>query len=103
MNLINNAIDAMGSRGGLLEVRSRLEGDRVVVDIADTGHGISDGVMSRMFEPFFTTKPVGKGTGLGLSICYGIIKKLGGNLTVDSSVGLGTTFHVYIPTHAEIG
>jgi two-component system NtrC family sensor kinase len=103
MNLINNAIDAMGSGGGLLEVRSRLEGDRVVVDIADTGHGISDGVMSRMFEPFFTTKPVGKGTGLGLSICYGIIKKLGGNLTVDSSVGLGTTFHVYIPTHAEIG
>jgi two-component system NtrC family sensor kinase len=59
--------------------------------------------MSRMFEPFFTTKPVGKGTGLGLSICYGIIKKLGGKLTVESSVGLGTTFHVYIPTHAQIG
>ena len=103
MNLINNAIDSMGSGGGLLEVRSRLEGDSVVVDIADTGHGISDGVMSRMFEPFFTTKPVGKGTGLGLSICYGIIKKLGGKLTVESSVGLGTTFHVYIPTHAQIG
>jgi len=57
--------------------------------------------MARIFDPFFTTKPVGKGTGLGLSICYGIIKKLGGNLTVDSSVGLGTTFHVNIPIHAQ--
>jgi two-component system NtrC family sensor kinase len=101
MNLINNAIDAIGSGGGLLEIRSRAEGDKVVVDIADTGHGISKSVMARIFDPFFTTKPVGKGTGLGLSICYGIIKKLGGNLTVDSSVGLGTTFHVNIPIHAE--
>ncbi len=99
MNLINNAIDAIGPGGGLLEVRSRTEGDEVVVDIADTGHGISEGVMSRMFEPFYTTKPVGKGTGLGLSICYGIIKKLGGKLTVESSIGLGTTFHVSIPIH----
>ena len=103
LNLINNAIDAMGSGGGLLEIRSRQEGNHVVVDVADTGHGISDSVMSRMFEPFYTTKPVGKGTGLGLSICYGIIKKLGGNLTVDSSVGLGTTFHVHIPIHAKAG
>jgi two-component system, NtrC family, sensor kinase len=101
MNLINNAIDAMGSGGGLLEIRSGVEGDKVVVDVADTGHGISREVMSRMFEPFFTTKPIGKGTGLGLSICYGIIKKLGGNLTVDSSVGLGTTFHVSVPIHGE--
>ncbi len=101
MNLINNAIDAMGSGGGLLEIRSGVEGDKVVVDVADTGHGISKEVMSRIFEPFFTTKPVGKGTGLGLSICYGIIKKLGGDLTVDSSVGLGTTFHVYIPIHGS--
>ncbi len=101
MNLINNAIDAIGSGGGLLEIRSRVDGDRVVVDLADTGHGISKGVMGRIFDPFFTTKPVGKGTGLGLSICYGIIKKLGGNLTVDSTVGLGTTFHVHIPIDAE--
>ncbi|MFZ0927302.1 MAG: ATP-binding protein [Syntrophobacteraceae bacterium] len=101
MNLINNAIDAIGSGGGLLEIRSGVEGDKVVVDIADTGHGISKSVMARIFDPFFTTKPVGKGTGLGLSICYGIIKKLGGTLTVDSSVGLGTTFHVHIPIHDE--
>ncbi len=102
MNLINNAIDAIGSGGGLLEISSRVAADKVVVDIADTGHGISREVMSRMFEPFFTTKPVGKGTGLGLSICYGIIKKLGGSLTVDSSVGLGTTFHVHIPIHGGV-
>jgi two-component system NtrC family sensor kinase len=101
MNLINNAIDAIGSGGGLLEIRSGVEGDKVVVDIADTGHGISKSVMARIFDPFFTTKPVGKGTGLGLSICYGIIQKLGGTLTVDSSVGLGTTFHVHIPIHDE--
>jgi len=101
MNLINNAIDAMGSGGGLLEIRTGMKGNNVVVDVADTGHGISEEVISRMFEPFFTTKSVGKGTGLGLSICYGIIKKLGGNLTVDSSVGLGTTFHVSIPIHGE--
>ncbi len=101
MNLINNAIDAIGSGGGLLEIRSRVEGENVVVDVADTGHGISKSVMARIFDPFFTTKPVGKGTGLGLSICYGIVKKLGGNLTVDSSVGLGTTFHVNIPIRAE--
>jgi two-component system NtrC family sensor kinase len=81
----------------LLEISSRVEDQNVVIDVADTGHGIPKSVMARMFEPFFTTKPVGKGTGLGLSICYGIIKKLGGNLTVDSTVGLGTTFHVTIP------
>jgi len=101
INLVNNAIDAIGTGGGLLEISSRVEGDSVVVDVSDTGHGISKDVMARMFDPFFTTKPVGKGTGLGLSICYGIIKKLGGNLTVDSTVGLGTTFHVYIPIDAQ--
>lgn len=101
MNLINNAFDAMGSKGGSLEIRSRVAAGRVVVDVADTGRGIPKTVMERMFDPFFTTKPAGKGTGLGLSICYGIVKNLGGNLTVDSTVGVGTTFHVHIPAHAE--
>jgi len=101
MNLINNALDAMGSAGGSLEVRTRMEGGEVVVDIADTGPGIPKAAIARIFDPFFTTKPAGKGTGLGLSICYGIIKKLGGKLTVDSAVGLGATFHVHIPVRTE--
>lgn len=103
INLINNAIDAMGSGGGLLEIRSRLEGDQAVIDIADTGHGIPNTVMNRIFEPFFTTKPVGKGTGLGLSICYGIIRKLGGTITVNSTVGLGTTFRISLPVRTGDG
>ena len=100
MNLINNAIDAIGE-GGTIEIRSGMEGGNAVVDIADTGQGIPGDVLERIFDPFFTTKPVGKGTGLGLSICYGILKKLGGNITVDSRVGAGTTFHVHIPIGAK--
>jgi two-component system, NtrC family, sensor kinase len=103
MNLINNAIDAMGTSGGVLEIRSKLDNGRIVIDVADTGHGIPKAVLPRMFDPFFTTKPVGKGTGLGLSICYGIVKKLGGNITVNSSVGLGTTFHIYLPAQENDG
>jgi two-component system NtrC family sensor kinase len=53
--------------------------------------------MPRIFDPFFTTKPVGKGTGLGLSICYGIIKRIGGDITVNSAVGAGTSFHIQLP------
>ncbi|MDR3567497.1 MAG: ATP-binding protein [Syntrophobacteraceae bacterium] len=96
INLINNAIDASGE-GGTITIRSRLEEGSVVIDIEDTGQGIPGDILERVFDPFFTTKPVGKGTGLGLSICYGIVKKLGGSITVDSMVGAGTTFHVHIP------
>ncbi len=101
MNLINNAVDAMSPTGGSLKIRSRAENNEVVVDLADTGHGMSKTVMARVFDPFFTTKPAGRGTGLGLSICYGIIKKLGGSLTVDSTVGVGTTFRVRIPIRTQ--
>jgi two-component system NtrC family sensor kinase len=67
------------------------------VDVADSGQGIPKSILPRIFDPFFTTKPVGKGSGLGLSICYGIVKKMGGEITVNSAVGLGTTFHVHVP------
>jgi two-component system NtrC family sensor kinase len=97
LNMINNGLDAMDSKGGKIEVISRVSGDFVVVDVADTGVGIPKSNLQRIFDPFFTTKPVGKGTGLGLSICYGIMKKMGGDLTVNSAVGLGTTFHIHIP------
>ena len=97
LNLINNAIDAIGTGGGSIEITSRLDGENVIIDVADTGQGIPNELMNRIFDPFFTTKPVGKGTGLGLSICYGIIKKMGGDITLNSSVGIGTTFHVHLP------
>jgi two-component system NtrC family sensor kinase len=97
LNLINNAIDAIGTGGGSIEITSRLNGEYVTIDVADTGQGIPDELMNRIFDPFFTTKPVGKGTGLGLSICYGIIKKMGGDITVNSGVGMGAAFHVHLP------
>jgi two-component system, NtrC family, sensor kinase len=65
--------------------------------VADTGQGIPHELLNRIFDPFFTTKPVGKGTGLELSICYGIIKKMGGDITFDNRLGAGTTFHVHLP------
>ncbi|MEE9505177.1 MAG: ATP-binding protein [Thermodesulfobacteriota bacterium] len=97
LNLINNAIDAMEKEGGTISIKSRLDGKNVVIDLADNGPGIPQANLLRIFDPFFTTKPVGKGTGLGLSICYGIIKKMGGEISVESNVGTGTTFHVYMP------
>ncbi len=96
LNLINNAIDAIGTGGGSIEITSRFNGGYVVIDVADTGQGIPNELINRIFDPFFTTKPVGKGTGLGLSICYGIIKKMGGDITLNSSVGMGATFHVHL-------
>lgn len=101
LNLINNALDAMETKGGSLTIESRLEKDRVVVEIADTGMGIPEANLNRIFDPFFTTKPVGKGTGLGLSICYGIVDKMGGKIEVRSRVGHGTTFTVHLPVPAE--
>jgi two-component system NtrC family sensor kinase len=97
LNLINNALDAMEKEGGALEISSRLDGEFVTVKVADTGPGIPGANLARIFDPFFTTKPVGKGTGLGLSICYGIIKKMGGDIEVRSTVGAGAAFLVKIP------
>jgi len=101
LNLINNAIDAIGTGGGEVSITSRVDGEKVVIDVQDTGHGIPKAILPRIFDPFFTTKPVGKGTGLGLSICYGIVKKLGGEITVNSAVGLGTSFHIHLPIHGR--
>jgi len=97
LNLINNALDAMGKDGGEINIISRVRGDNIVIGIDDNGQGIAAANLNRIFDPFYTTKPVGKGTGLGLSICYGIIKKLGGEIIVKSTKGTGTKFRVYIP------
>lgn len=78
LNMINNAVDTMENKGGLLNITTGLEENFVVIKIADNGPGIPESNLSRIFEPLFTTKPVGKGTGLGLSICYSIIQKMGG-------------------------
>jgi len=99
LNLINNSLDAIDKEGGRIDITSRVDGNYVIVDVADTGHGIPKSYLPWIFDPFFTTKPVGKGTGLGLSIVYGIIEKMGGEISVNSAVGLGTTFHIRIPLH----
>ena len=98
LNLINNALDAMEKEGGILNITTHLQGDYLVVEVSDTGPGIPEANLQRIFDPFFTTKPVGKGTGLGLSICYGIIKKMGGEINVKSALGKGTTFTITLPT-----
>jgi two-component system NtrC family sensor kinase len=97
LNLINNALDAMEKKGGVIDVTTLMEGDHIAVQVADNGPGIPEANLARIFDPFFTTKPVGKGTGLGLSICYGIIKKMGGEIDVRSVIDVGATFRVLIP------
>ena len=97
LNIINNALDAMDKLGGVLKIFSRLENNFIVIEITDNGPGIPGPNLQKIFNPFFTTKPVGKGTGLGLSICYGIIKNLGGEIVVHSTVGAGASFFIKIP------
>jgi len=96
LNLLVNAAQAIPDKGAIT-IRSGQVGDDVFIAIADTGAGIPAENLPRLFEPFFTTKPVGKGTGLGLSIAYGIMQKHGGRLEVDSTVGEGTTFTLWLP------
>ncbi len=96
MNLLVNAAHAIKERGSIT-VRTGMEGDEVWVDIADTGDGIAPEHMQKIFDPFFTTKPIGKGTGLGLSLSYGIVEKHHGRIEVQSEVGKGTTFRVWLP------
>ena len=96
MNLLVNAAHAIETQG-TITVRTRQEGDMVCISFTDTGKGIDPEHLNRIFEPFFTTKAVGKGTGLGLSICYDIIHKHAGEILVDSTVGVGTTFTVKLP------
>src|SRR5258706_139841 len=100
--------------GGLLTIRTRNVGEResqrlerqglplgeyVLIEVEDTGHGMTLEVQEKVFEPFFTTKGVGKGTGLGLATVYGIVKQTGGYIFVDSAAGKGTVFRVYLPRH----
>jgi signal transduction histidine kinase len=100
-NLIDNAVDAMDGTG-TLTLRTRAEGDGVVVEIADTGSGMPAEVVARAFEPFFTTKDVGKGTGLGLDIARRIVvERHGGRIDIDSDASRGTTMRVTLPPKAR--
>jgi two-component system, NtrC family, sensor kinase len=96
LNLITNAAQAMGDHGKLL-IRTSRNGDMVETKVTDDGPGIPDQVLPKIFDPFFTTKPIGEGTGLGLSIVHKIVSAHGGNVSVDTAIGQGTTFTVSLP------
>jgi len=101
LNLLLNAAQAIPEgnvEANEIRVVTRATGNRVVVEVRDTGTGIAREVIDRVFEPFFTTKPVGVGTGLGLSISHGIVTSLGGRIEVESEPGKGTTFRVLLPS-----
>ena len=98
INLIVNALDAVSDAcEPRLIVRTERRPEQCLIEVSDNGQGIKPEHMDRLFEPFFTTKPVGKGTGLGLSISYILVQKQGGQITVRSQVGRGTTFTIRLP------
>jgi len=112
MNLCTNAAHAMRGNGGLLEISlSKVDIDALVaaqypdihpgayvkLSVRDTGHGMTTDILAKIFDPYFTTKQVGEGSGLGLAVVHGIVKSHGGEITVYSEPGKGTTFHVYFP------
>jgi PAS domain S-box-containing protein len=98
LNLMTNASDAMPD-GGRLTVRARADipMGRVVIDFSDTGQGIAESDLRKIWEPFYTSKPEGKGTGLGLPICSRIVEEHGGEITLESELGKGTTVRVILP------
>ncbi len=117
LNLCTNAAHAMSEgKGELIVSLSPVEinprdasninhgltpGMYLQLSVSDTGHGIDPGIMDRIFDPFFTTKKPGEGTGMGLSVVHGIVKSYNGAITVESKVGEGTTFHIYLPLLME--
>ena len=102
LNLLTNASQAIG-REGTITITTRPAGsDTVEVEIRDSGCGIPAKNLKKIFDPFFSTKPPGQGTGLGLSISHGLIRQLGGDIRVTSTVGQGTTFTVTLPERALV-
>jgi two-component system NtrC family sensor kinase len=113
LNLVMNALQAMG-RPGTVRLSLAHEhaippagveagsGDYVRLSVEDAGKGIDPAVLPRVFEPFFTTKGIGEGTGLGLSVSYGIIREHGGWIEVESRVGVGSRFSVFLPESAAL-
>jgi len=100
LNMIANARDAMPD-GGTLTFKTLSKGDKILIEISDTGIGIREGHLDKIFDAFFTTKDSVKDAGLGLSVCYGFIKEHGGDITVSSKVESGTTFYITLPKYPE--
>jgi CheY-like chemotaxis protein len=100
LNLCVNARDAM-PEGGDLRISTRVNGSSLIVSVSDSGVGIPDSIRDRIFEPFFTTKDSNRGSGMGLAMVYGIVKNHGGSIHVETSVGVGTTFHITLPLSGD--
>ncbi|HEX7999775.1 MAG TPA: ATP-binding protein [Pyrinomonadaceae bacterium] len=98
-NLLSNALDAVGE-SGQVTISTLRAGERIAIEVADSGHGISPELLVRIFDPFFTTKDPGKGSGLGLAICYTLAEALGGALTVESKQDAGSRFRLWLPRRA---
>ncbi len=111
-NLFSNAHGAMDGKGSITVMLSKMDltedlqvqfklapGNYLLLEVADTGHGIEEENLDKIFTPFFTTKPEGKGTGMGLSAVYGIVQSWNGAISVDSTPGKGTKFRIYVPIH----
>lgn len=98
INLMKNGAQAM-KEGGVILVRTAISGDKILLEVTDTGHGIDEKNLRRIFEPFFTTKT--KGTGLGLSLAKRVVEEHGGTIRVQSEVGKGTTFRIILPMRLE--
>src|SRR5260370_29817762 len=96
-NLWSIAIDALGEGGGRISVSTIRDGDRVAVEVADTGPGIPSDLVAKGFDPFFSTKGPGKGYGLGLAISLTLAEALGGALSVESKEGPGSRFRLSLP------
>lgn len=107
VNLLLNsalALPAGSSEDHEVRIRARsVTPTRVVIEVRDTGSGMTPDTLARIFEPFFTTRGQGSGTGLGLAICHGIITSIGGDISVTSEAGVGTTFRVFLPAAKNVG
>ena len=116
MNLAVNARDAMAPSGGKLTIRTQRitaeevpslklpslgDTDHVMIEVSDTGPGVPADIQAKIFDPFFTTKESGRGTGLGLSTVYGVIRQMGGAIALESELGKGAAFRLYLPAHDE--
>lgn len=97
LNLIVNARDAMPGGGSLQLTTANASGDRVMLEVSDSGAGMDEATRQRAFEPFFTTKPIGSGSGLGLAQVYGFVEQSGGTVEIESEAGAGTTVRLFLP------